>query len=266
MNFLKKVNYTVTYNVDGGSAVNAATVVNGKTTGKPADPTKEGYVFLGWYADEALTVPFAFDTVTVKADTTVYAKWAQKGAIGSPEYDIAFDLGYTDAPALETLTTIGQKAYGVEAPQREGYTFGGWWISMYEDAAKLSYAYTEDFVFDKDTTLYAVWYDNASTKLIAPKASVAKNSVKWESVSGAISYNVVITDANGNVANLQAPDADYSEITYKVTKTTVQNSQGKVLPSTGGEGTFWMITIGTLLTIGFAVFLITNKKMSVYTD
>jgi LPXTG-motif cell wall-anchored protein len=73
-------------------------------------------------------------------------------------------------------------------------------------------------------------------------------------------------DANGNVANLQAPDADYSEITYKVTKTTVQNSQGKVLPSTGGEGTFWMITIGTLLTIGFAVFLITNKKMSVYTD
>ena len=39
-----------------------------------------------------------------------------------------------------------------------------------------------------------------------------------------------------------------------------------VIPSTGGTGTFWLITIGTLLAIGFAVFLITHKKMSVYTD
>jgi hypothetical protein len=31
-------------------------------------------------------------------------------------------------------------------------------------------------------------------------------------------------------------------------------------------GTFWLITVGTMLAIGFAVFLITHKKMSVYTD
>jgi hypothetical protein len=31
-------------------------------------------------------------------------------------------------------------------------------------------------------------------------------------------------------------------------------------------GTFWLITIGTLMAIGFAVFLITHKKMSAYTD
>ena len=46
----------------------------------------------------------------------------------------------------------------------------------------------------------------------------------------------------------------------------VENSKGVELPSTGGEGTFWLFTIGTLLAIGFAVFLITHKKMSIYTD
>jgi LPXTG-motif cell wall-anchored protein len=58
----------------------------------------------------------------------------------------------------------------------------------------------------------------------------------------------------------------FHEITYSLTHTVVHNSKGVVLPSTGGEGTFWLITIGTLMAIGFAVFLITNKKMSVYTD
>jgi LPXTG-motif cell wall-anchored protein len=46
----------------------------------------------------------------------------------------------------------------------------------------------------------------------------------------------------------------------------VHNSKGVELPSTGGEGTFWLITIGSLLAIGFAVFLITHKKMTIYND
>jgi LPXTG-motif cell wall-anchored protein len=53
---------------------------------------------------------------------------------------------------------------------------------------------------------------------------------------------------------------------YQVYGTTVVNNRGIELPSTGGEGTFWLITIGTIMVIGFAVFLITHKKMSVYTD
>ena len=76
----------------------------------------------------------------------------------------------------------------------------------------------------------------------------------------------VYADENGAVADVQAADAIFTEKTYKVTKTTVENSQGQVLPSTGGEGTFILITLGTLLAIGFAVLLITHKKMSVYVD
>ena len=76
----------------------------------------------------------------------------------------------------------------------------------------------------------------------------------------------VYADSDGVVANVQAEDTTYAEKMYRLTKTVVENSQGVELPSTGGEGTFWLITIGTLMVIGFAVFLITHKKMSVYID
>jgi LPXTG-motif cell wall-anchored protein len=53
---------------------------------------------------------------------------------------------------------------------------------------------------------------------------------------------------------------------YDVKHVPVTNNKGVELPSTGGEGTMMLITIGTLMAIGFAVFLITHKKMSTYTD
>ena len=76
----------------------------------------------------------------------------------------------------------------------------------------------------------------------------------------------VIADPNGNVVDAQTATGDQVKHTYTVTSTIVENSKGVELPSTGGEGTFWLITIGTLMAIGFAVFLITHKKMSIYTD
>lgn len=76
----------------------------------------------------------------------------------------------------------------------------------------------------------------------------------------------VIADANGNVVDAQTATGDQIKHTYTVTSTIVENSKGVELPSTGGEGTFWLITIGTMMAICFAVFLITHKKMSVYTD
>ena len=81
-----------------------------------------------------------------------------------------------------------------------------------------------------------------------------------------ISPFIIFADENGTVADIQQTDGVHTEHRYDLTHTVVHNSKGVVLPSTGGAGTFWLITIGTLMAIGFAVFLITNKKMSVYTD
>ncbi len=41
---------------------------------EPTDPTKDGYVFDGWYEDQALTIPFDFNEVII-SDVTLFAKW-----------------------------------------------------------------------------------------------------------------------------------------------------------------------------------------------
>lgn len=76
----------------------------------------------------------------------------------------------------------------------------------------------------------------------------------------------VIADGNGNVVDEQNAIEGYTKYNYTATSTTVENSKGVELPSTGGEGTMMLITIGTMVAMAFAVLLITHKKMSIYHD
>lgn len=46
----------------------------------------------------------------------------------------------------------------------------------------------------------------------------------------------------------------------------IENFKGVVLPETGAEGTFFLITCSTLLVLVAAVFMVTRKKMSIYED
>ncbi len=66
---------TVTFEVNGGSAVAAQGVASGATAVRPAAPTKSGYIFDGWYQDATLSVPYDFAT-PITADITLYARWA----------------------------------------------------------------------------------------------------------------------------------------------------------------------------------------------
>jgi LPXTG-motif cell wall-anchored protein len=100
-----------------------------------------------------------------------------------------------------------------------------------------------------------------------PKGYNGLKSHQKITVDGSTSIFTIFADkTTGEVADIQQDDGIHSEINYDLSTIIVQNSKGEELPSTGGEGTFWMITIGALLAIGFAIFLITHKKMSVYTD
>ncbi len=50
--------YTVTFDSNGGSDVAKQTVTSGEKVNKPADPTREGYEFAGWYTDSKLTTAY----------------------------------------------------------------------------------------------------------------------------------------------------------------------------------------------------------------
>ena len=73
---------TVTFNSNGGSAVEAQEVYVGAKATRPEDPTKEEATFGGWYADEGLAEEFDFDKA-IAEDTTVYAKWSAAAANNS---------------------------------------------------------------------------------------------------------------------------------------------------------------------------------------
>jgi len=197
MTFIRKIPYTVVFNTNGGSEIASVQVINGKPTAKPADPTKDGSVFLGWYADAELTATYDF-SAAVTENTTVYAYWAEK-TVGQPEYTAKLELGYEGAEDASSVTTIGGKLYQLPTPEREGYTFKGWFVSMYEDGDKLTYEYTEGMVLDANTTLFAVWQDNADTKLPAPMVSVSGNTIKWNAVDGASSYSIKVFNADGDL-------------------------------------------------------------------
>lgn len=91
--------YTVTFETSGGSAVAPVTVDAGSTVTKPADPTKSGYTFGGWYKDSTLQTPWDFANGTVTADTTLYAKWTANPP--APSYDDPDPTYAVSAPAAE---------------------------------------------------------------------------------------------------------------------------------------------------------------------
>lgn len=68
--------YTVTYESNGGSTVPSQTVKYNETANKPADPTKSGYTFAGWYTEEKLTNKYDFAAL-VTGNITLYAKWTR---------------------------------------------------------------------------------------------------------------------------------------------------------------------------------------------
>jgi len=71
-NVVKK--HTITFESNGGSAVEAAKVKNGDKLTAPAAPTKYAFEFGGWYCNPELTDPYDFNT-PVPYDFTLYAKW-----------------------------------------------------------------------------------------------------------------------------------------------------------------------------------------------
>ena len=68
--------YTVTFNSQSGSSVSSQNVEDGKKVSKPADPTRTGYTFGGWYKESGCTNAWNFDTDVVTTAITLYAKWS----------------------------------------------------------------------------------------------------------------------------------------------------------------------------------------------
>ena len=97
--------FTVTFDSDGGSAVAAQKVLNSPAI-KPADPTKNGYLFAGWYLED---MQYAFDT-TVTTDITLKAHWTPTSAStaisAATIQNVKFNYQLGDAPQATAWVAI----------------------------------------------------------------------------------------------------------------------------------------------------------------
>lgn len=70
---------TVTFDSHGGSTVASQKVKTGQKVTKPADPTRDGYKFLGWYKEDSYQTAWKFDSDVVTGNMTLHAKWEKVG-------------------------------------------------------------------------------------------------------------------------------------------------------------------------------------------
>ena len=103
--------YTITFDTTGGSEIAPITQDYGTAITAPADPTREGYTFIGWDREVPETMPAENMTVT--------AQWEIN------QYTITFDTsgGSEIAPITQNY---GTNITAPADPTREGYTFIGW--------------------------------------------------------------------------------------------------------------------------------------------
>lgn len=101
---------TVSFEKNGGSRVLSRTVTENSAIKEPTEPTKEGYDFAGWYADEELKTKYDFSAKVTK-NITLYAAWTEKDADGEDgkDADNADCKDNTDNTGNQIILTIGEK-------------------------------------------------------------------------------------------------------------------------------------------------------------
>ncbi|MFO7637119.1 MAG: InlB B-repeat-containing protein [Clostridia bacterium] len=146
------VTYTVSFDVDGGSAVDSQTVEDGETAVLPDPaPTKEGHDFAGWYADAELASLYDFAT-SVTDDITIYAKWTEQVQPDPITHTVTFASNGGSAIAPQTVEDGETVVLPDPAPTREGYDFAGWYAD-----AELTTLYVFATPVTDDITIYARW-------------------------------------------------------------------------------------------------------------
>ncbi|MDR1357048.1 MAG: InlB B-repeat-containing protein, partial [Tannerellaceae bacterium] len=158
--------FTVTFNADGGAPVpQAQTVKAGEIAVAPANPAKQGYVFLFWHLNGATA---AYDFATpVTGNITLQAKWEDASVAEYWQVTWVLNGGLWPAGDNHAAQVIkGGVLAEPAAPTNAGKAFDGW----YKDAGlayKINFPYSVSDL-TANFTLYAKWLSDSGVTLDKP--------------------------------------------------------------------------------------------------
>jgi uncharacterized repeat protein (TIGR02543 family) len=143
------VKYTVSFNSNGGSVVDSITAIPKNTSITLPSPTRDGYVFLGWYTDNNTFAHEFTNRTRINANTALYAKWIDTASVrhtvtfevngGSAGNPITGILHGETMPMLPTSTLLG------------GFVFEGWFL----DDNTFEHEFTTETAVTANVTVYA---------------------------------------------------------------------------------------------------------------
>ena len=148
--YVKVSSYTVKFNSDGGTNVQTQNVLPGETVKEPEEPTKEAFIFEGWYLGNT---KYDF-TLTVTKSMTLVAKWSEDPNV--KRYNVTFDTdGGNTIPKQRIIEnkTVSRPS----DPTRNGYKFMEWQVDnkKYDFSSKVT----------KDMTIKALWKEIKTYKV-----------------------------------------------------------------------------------------------------
>ena len=197
--------YTITFDTDGGSAIEPITQDYGTQITAPADPTREGYTFIGWDKAIPATMP--------AGDMTITAQWRIN------QYTVTFDTDGGSAVALITQD-YGTAITAPADPTREGYTFIGW------DKAIPATMPAENM------TITAKWKDSEKP---TGEIKISKNS--WKSFLNNITFGLFFKDTQTVTINA-ADNSGTVFVSYLVTHQDLSEAELQSLVFSGYQEPF----------------------------
>ena len=212
--------FTVSFKLGYGDGAPAAPEQKVAAKGKakpPADPTREGWRFMGWYVGNE---PFSFETEIV-GDTTLTAKWFSENTF-RVVYN-ANNKGTGTAPTDDTLYADGAgavvkgKTADMTPPEGKEF-FLGWATIPKPDATTEKYLPGETMIIDANNavngviTLYAVWGDKPATTTLTYNANFGENPATVqhkENNSADLLNNTKVTLYDADQAGFNSPGPGY---------------------------------------------------------
>lgn len=197
--------YTITFDTVGGSEIAPITQDYGTAITVPADPTREGYTFIGWEGEFPETMPAHNMTVT--------AQWEIN------RYTITFDTA--GGSEIAPITQDYETAITAPAdPTREGYTFMGWDREIPTTMPA------------ENITLKAKWKD-----IEKPTGEIVIGANKWQKFLNKLTFGLFFKDTQEVTINA-ADNSGTVFISYLVTDRDLSEAELQSLVFSGYEEPF----------------------------